>query len=281
MLRMLFLNILTLCMFTFVFTQSASSEMAESVAEQYLIQDTEVSESKYAVSLQDLGDAEKYDPYENFNRQVFDFNEAIDTGVLRPLAKGYRAVVPEEARKSIKNFLHNLETPTVLINDMLQGNSSRAGVTVQRFVINSTVGFFGFGDPATNMGYPRHTEDFAQTMATYGVPSGPYIVSPFFGPSSPRHIGGRIVDFATHPLTWYLQDQDTEARLAYGVSEAIVTREELLDILDQTKAESPDYYVTIRNIYRQRRLDEINNGVPSDQPTEYSIDAARDLNLVF
>ena len=78
-----------------------------------------------------------------------------------------------------------------------------------------------------------HTEDFAQTLAVYGVESGPYIVSPLFGPSTPRHIAGRVVDFAVHPLTWYLQNQNDGYRYSYGISEAVVAREELLDVLDE------------------------------------------------
>jgi phospholipid-binding lipoprotein MlaA len=240
--------------------------------------------SSYAINIADVDNqnlTNEYDPIENTNRKIFGFNHALDKGILKPMAKGYRAVVPIEGRAAIRNFLRNLEAPTVLLNDILQGNSNRAGITVKRFMINSTVGIFGFADPASDMGYPRHTEDFAQTLAIYGVPDGPYLVSPFFGPSTPRHIVGRIVDFAAHPLTWYMQDQDTETRYTYGITETLVAREDLLDILDETEANSTDYYVTIRNLYRQRRIDEINNGVPADEASEYSIDTARDLNLVF
>jgi phospholipid-binding lipoprotein MlaA len=240
--------------------------------------------SEYAVNIvesESFEFPENYDPLEETNRKIFSFNNSIDKGILKPVAKGYRSIVPEPGRNAIRNFLHNLETPTVLINDMLQGSSDRAGNTLNRFLINSTVGFFGLSDPATDMGYPRHTEDFAQTLAVYGVPDGPYIVSPFFGPSTPRHITGRIVDFAAHPLTWYMQEQDADARYTYGLTETLVAREELLDVLDEIEVNSTDYYVTIRNLYRQRRIDEINNGVPANEPSEYSIDTARDLNLVF
>jgi len=226
-------------------------------------------------------DYSTFDPYEATNRKMFAFNQAVDKAILKPMANAYRDIVPESGRESIRNFLRNLESPTILFNDILQGEKERASNTINRFVINSSVGFFGFGDPATDMGYPRHTEDFAQTLATYGVESGPYIVSPFFGPSTPRHIAGRVVDFAVHPLTWYLQNQNDGYRYTYGISEAVVAREELLDVLDDIEAGSTDYYVSIRNMYMQRRTDEISNGVPSDEPSEFSIDTARDLNLVF
>ncbi len=226
-------------------------------------------------------DFQAYDPYEETNRKMFAFNQAVDKAVLKPLAQAYSDIVPEGGRESIKNFLRNLESPTILFNDVMQGEEDRASNTVNRFIINSSIGALGFGDPATEMGYPRHTEDFAQTLATYGVESGPYIVSPLFGPSTPRHIAGRVVDFAVHPLTWYLQKQDDGYRYSYGIGEAVVAREELLEILDDIEANSTDYYVSIRNMYMQRRMDEISNGVPSDQPSEFSIDTARDLNLVF
>ena len=222
-----------------------------------------------------------FDPYETTNRKMFAFNQAVDKAILKPMAQAYRDIVPEGGRESIRNFLRNLESPTILFNDILQGEEERASNTVNRFVINSSIGFFGFGDPATDMGYPRHTEDFAQTLAIYGVESGPYIVSPLFGPSTPRHIAGRVVDFAVHPLTWYLQNQNDGYRFSYGITEAVVAREELLDVLDDIEANSTDYYVSVRNMYMQRRMNEISNGVPSDEPSEFSIDTARDLNLVF
>lgn len=257
--------------------------MNDSHADAYVDPEKNI-DTNYAINIDEVDGqnlTNEYDPLESTNRKVFKFNDALDKGILKPAAKGYRAIVPSQGREAIRNFFHNLESPTVLINDILQGNSNRAGITVKRFMINSTVGIFGFADPASDMGYPRHTEDFAQTLAIYGVPDGPYLVSPFFGPSTPRHITGRIIDFVAHPLTWYMQEQDTETRYTYGITETLVAREELLDILDETEANSTDYYVTIRNLYRQRRIDEINNGVPADEPSEYSIDTARDLNLVF
>ena len=112
-----------------------------------------------------------FDPFEETNRKMFAFNQAVDKAILKPMAQAYRDIVPEGGRESIRNFLRNLESPTILFNDILQGEEERTSNTVKRFVINSSVGFFGFGDPATDMGYPRHTEDFAQTLAVYGVES--------------------------------------------------------------------------------------------------------------
>ena len=257
----------------FLHTTVSKADISQFIEENY--------NSSYAETSVSDTDHSTFDPYEAVNRKMFAFNQAVDKAILKPMAQAYRDIVPEGGRESIRNFLRNLESPTILFNDILQGEEERASNTVNRFVINSSVGFFGFGDPATDMGYPRHTEDFAQTLAVYGVESGPYIVSPLFGPSTPRHIAGRIVDFAVHPLTWYLQNQNDGYRYSYGISEAVVAREELLDVLDDIEASSTDYYVSIRNMYMQRRMDEISNGVPSDEPSEFSIDTARDLNLVF
>ena len=265
--------VITLSLMLFLHTTVSKADISQFIEENY--------SSSYAEPSVSDADQSIFDPYEAANRKMFAFNQAVDNAILKPMAQVYRDVVPEGGRETIRNFLRNLESPTILLNDVLQGEEERASNTVNRFVINSSVGFFGFGDPATDMGYPRHTEDFAQTLATYGIDSGPYIVSPFFGPSTPRHIAGRIVDFAVHPLTWYLQNQNEGYRYTYGISEAIVAREELLDVLDDIEANSTDYYVSIRNMYMQRRTNEISNGVPTDELSEFSIDTARDLNLVF
>ena len=252
-----------------------------SIADTY-IDDPEVNESVYAVKdTSNIKYMKDDDPFESVNRSMFAFNNTLDKAIVEPVSRGYRAIVPSIVRSSARNFLSNLETPIVLLNDLLQGKIDRAEVTFKRFLINSTLGFFGLGDPATDMGYPNHSEDFAQTLALSGVPSGPYIVSPIFGPSTPRHILGRIVDFASHPLTWYLADQPSEVRLSYGLAETVIVREELIDILDETEATSADYYVAIRSFYRQRRINEINNGNATNISGEYSIDTARDLNILF
>ena len=264
---------ITLSLSLFLHTTDSKADISQFIEENY--------NSSYVEPSTPEINYNTFDPFEETNRKMFAFNQAVDKAILKPMAQAYRDIVPEGGRESIRNFLRNLESPTILFNDILQGEEERASNTVNRFVINSSVGFFGFGDPATDMGYPRHTEDFAQTLAVYGVESGPYIVSPLFGPSTPRHIAGRIVDFAVHPLTWYLQNQNDGYRYSYGISEAVVAREELLDVLDDIEASSTDYYVSIRNMYMQRRMDEISNGVPSDEPSEFSIDTARDLNLVF
>jgi phospholipid-binding lipoprotein MlaA len=275
------------------YNMPAATEEVEEVAEPVAVVSFEQTiedqyNSPYAVTeiveedaSEEAFDYSLYDPNEEENRKAFEFHQKLDKNLFKPLAKAYRDVVPEGGRKAIKNFLHNLETPTVLMNDVLQGEQERAGTTVNRFVINSTVGFLGFGDPATDLGYERHTEDFAQTLAIYGVESGPYSYSPIFGPTTQRHTTGRVVDFLTHPLTWYFSDQDATVGLTYGATRVVSTREDLLDALDDIEMDSTDYYVSIRSMYRQMRENQINNGLFGDDPSQFSIDTGIDLNLVF
>ena len=142
----------------------------------------------------DLGvDPNRVDPWEDFNRAMFATHETVDRAVLEPVARGYRAVTPQPVRNSVRSFLRNLRSPVILANDLLQGEFGRAGRTVARFGLNSTVGFLGLFDPATGLGIERHEEDFGQTLAVWGVDSGPYLFIPLMGPTM-RDGGGRIVD---------------------------------------------------------------------------------------
>lgn len=210
------------------------------------------------------GDSEGFmdanDPLEPANRVIFAVNDAVDTIVLKPVAVTYDFWTPEPLKNSVRNVLRNLATPVTLLNDILQGNLDRARTTVGRFVLNSTIGFAGLGDPATEMGLRYHYEDFGQTMAVHGVGEGFYLVLPVLGPSSLRHTVGRAVDFATDPLTWYLWKRPIEYRIGRRAAQTVSNRAALIDTLDDLKNTSVDYYATIRSTYRQNRLKEINNG---------------------
>ena len=139
------------------------------------------------------------DPWEGFNRKMFAFNDTFDRALIVPTAKAYRAVTHKKQRKGIRNFFANLQAPVTLFNDLMQGEFGRAGDTLGRFMINSTVGFGGMGDPAERLGLAPHSEDFGQTLAVWGLDSGPFLVLPFFGPSTLRDGFGAGVDAAaTH-----------------------------------------------------------------------------------
>lgn len=205
---------------------------------------------------------EANDPLEPMNRGIFDFNEGADKYVIKPLAQGYVYIVPSGGRRSVRNFLNNLRSPVVLANDIMQGEVQRAGTTLGRAVFNTTVGIGGLFDVATEVGLPYHDEDFGQTLAVWGVGEGPYLVIPILGPSNPRDVVGMVADGFMDPLNWYLGNIHL-GYLSYvrAAIDGIDKRASVLDALDEIKRTSLDFYSTIRSLYRQRRIDEINNGV--------------------
>src|SRR2546430_6583243 len=146
-----------------------------------------------------MGTAMENDPLEGFNRAMFTITIKADKAIFRPTALAYRKVVPESLRVSLRNFLANLNTPVIFANDVLQAEVSRAGVTLARGAINSTLGIGGLVDIATRWGLPHHTEDFGQTLAVYGVGEGFYLFIPLLGPSNPPDLFGYAADFLFDP----------------------------------------------------------------------------------
>src|SRR6185312_14070772 len=144
----------------------------------------------------------QHDPFEPTNRAIFDFDVKLDHAVATPVAKFYRSAVPQPARQGIHNALDNLHAPVVLANDVLQGESEKAGDTIGRFVINSTVGVAGLLDVAASLGIPAHDNDFGITLGKGGAAEGSYLVLPFIGPRPPRDLVGSGVDIAFDPLTY-------------------------------------------------------------------------------
>jgi phospholipid-binding lipoprotein MlaA len=203
---------------------------------------------------------ESYDPWEGFNRAMFGVHRAVDGAVIEPVARGYRAVTPRPVRTGVLNFLRNLRAPVILANDVLQGEFKRAGTTAGRFAINTTVGIAGVLDPATSIGLERHDEDFGQTLAVWGVPSGPYLFLPLLGPSTIRDTGGRVVDVAFDPITWSEFDEIDTFRAARTVTSAIAAREVLLDPIDSLEAQGGDLYISYRSAYEVSREAAIQNG---------------------
>ncbi len=194
------------------------------------------------------------DPLEPTNRVLYAINNGIDEVILRPIAVGYHYAVPEVVRTHVHNVLDNLNNPVVLANDMMQGKPRRAGDTLVRLLVNSTVGVGGVFDVATGMGYPEHDADFGETMALWGVPEGPFLYLPILGPSDPRDATGYGVDVALSPFTW-LGSGQTVANLQYvqyGMT-VVDTRESLLTDLDKVKEQALDPYATFRSLYRQHR----------------------------
>ncbi|MDQ7020083.1 MAG: VacJ family lipoprotein [Robiginitomaculum sp.] len=203
----------------------------------------------------------KADPLEPMNRVVFAFNTVADKAVLKPVAKTYQAITPKPARKGIRNFLDNLQSPVILANDLLQGKWKRAAQTTARFAINSTVGLGGVLDVAKSTGLEKHYEDFGQTLATKGISAGPYLVLPLFGPTNARDLVGLTVDLTLSPLSFTrFKGKQTfgRARLALNT---IDRRAETLQQIDIIRKNTPDEYVSIRSYYEQIRKDAIADGV--------------------
>ena len=200
------------------------------------------------------------DPYEQTNRDTLKLNGKIDRYFVIPTVGLYFLLVPEGGRRGVHNLLGNLSLPTIFVNDMLQGELSRAGKSIWRLAINSTVGIAGFWDPASKIGIPGHGEDFGQTLAVWGVKEGPYLVLPFFGPSNPRDATGLLVDAAIDPTNQISIKQ----HLWWSAGREYFT---LLDLRSQTyqtiqgiQRNSVDYYSSLRNFYRQFRNEQIRNG---------------------
>jgi phospholipid-binding lipoprotein MlaA len=203
------------------------------------------------------------DPWEGFNRDMFAVHESVDQAVLEPVARGYRAITPRPVRRGVLNFLRNLRAPVIFVNDVLQGEVGRAGTTVARFGVNTTIGIAGVFDPAASMGLERHDEDFGQTLAVWGVESGPYIFVPLLGPTTVRDGAGRIVDVALDPLTWAEFDDVDNVRAGRTILAGVATRELVLETVDDIRRDALDPYVTIRTSYGLLRESAIQNG-PAD-----------------
>ncbi len=208
------------------------------------------------------------DPIEGLNRGIFKFNDAVDTAVLKPVAEGYRAGVPKPARTGVRNALRNLKTPTLVANNLLQGDLSSACDGLTRFFANTLFGLGGTIDVAGAEGVTYKEEDFGQTLGVWGAGHGPYVVLPFFGPSSVRDTTGLVVDTYADPFRLWTSNTDRDA-LGYGrmALSAVDKREELLDVLADLKKNSIDYYAATKSAYIQRRETLVtNNAQTGDAP---------------
>jgi phospholipid-binding lipoprotein MlaA len=206
-------------------------------------------------------DYDENDPLEIPNRFIFAFNQTLDVFIVKPAASTYRFLLPLVIRDSIANFLRNLATPVVLINDLLQGEFERAEVTMARFAINSSGGVLGLFDVAADEGYEYHEEDFGQTLASYGIGEGAYLVLPLFGPSSIRDGIGRLGDIFFDPLTYVGQAYDVQTEfLLFPLVKGIDTRSRNIETLEDLERDSIDFYARIRSLWRQNRQSEIDNG---------------------
>jgi len=200
------------------------------------------------------------DPYEQTNRDMLKFNGKIDKYFVIPTVGLYFILVPEGGRRGVHNFLGNLALPTIFVNDMLQGELSRAGKSMWRLVINSTVGVGGFFDPASKIGVSGHGEDFGQTLAVWGVDEGPFLMLPFFGPSNPRDATGLVVDAAMDPTNQIPLKQHIWWAGGREYFTLLDLRAQTYQTIQGIQRSSVDYYSSLRSLYRQLRNEQIRNG---------------------
>lgn len=193
------------------------------------------------------------DPLEPFNRLMFKFNDRLYFWVLKPVARGYSFVFPQDARVAIRNFFHNLFTPIRVVNDLLQGKLKRAGKELARFCINTTAGVFGFADVAAkefNLKVPD--EDFGQTLGVYGIGHGIYVVWPVVGPSSLRDTVGLIGDLLLDPLSYLNAEESLMMRGVYTINNTSLRIGEYEDL----KKSALDPYISLQDAYLQYRLEQ-------------------------
>jgi phospholipid-binding lipoprotein MlaA len=228
------------------------------------------------VSLSGCATATKHDPrdpWEGWNRGVQKFNDTLDDYVMKPISQGYQWITPSFIDRGITNFFSNVDDIGVIANDLLQFKLLQTGQDTGRFLVNTILGVGGFIDVASKLDLPKHNEDTDQTLGAWGIPSGPYLVLPFVGPSTPRGLFGLAGDTAANPINWI-----SPAAIPYGVG-TLKTVDMRADLLSATKIvdeASVDRYEFIRNAYFQQRNYLIHDGNP---PLDDALEQEMDLEL--
>jgi len=212
------------------------------------------------------------DPLEPLNRAVFGFNDAADRAVMKPVARAYRAVLPGAVRTGVSNFFSNLEDIWISMNDVLQGKFQQGVDDFGRFLFNSTFGIAGIFDFASELGFPKHNEDFGQTLGSWGVGSGAYLVLPIRGPSTIRDGFGLLLDTQAD-LVFRIDGVPVHNSLY--ATRAIGARANLLDASSVIEQAALDKYAFVRDAWLQRRRDLVYDGdpprereEPDDEPTK-------------
>lgn len=210
------------------------------------------------------------DPFEPMNRTILDVNMALDSAVIRPAAEFYRDLVPPFIRDRIRLIIDNLAEPRIFANDVLQGRLDAAGITLNRFLLNSTVGLAGMFDVAKDHDLPKQSGDFGETLYAWGFDEGPYLMLLFFGPSNLRDTIGLGVDlFTTPPGVFLSGNSGFWIGVTVGTVDAMDLRSRNIETLDQIVASSLDYYAHLKSIMQQHRravLREVRE--PAQEPAE-------------
>jgi phospholipid-binding lipoprotein MlaA len=203
--------------------------------------------------------ANKADPYENFNRKMFVFNDTVDDYVAKPISDGYKWITPQFMQTGVYNFFNNLKDINVVINDILQAKFAQSAHDTGRFALNTTMGLGGFVDVAKSVGLEQNDEDFEQTLAVWGVPQGSYLVIPFLGPSTVRGIPGAAFDAAANPTSY--------VGLPVQLISLLNTRANAEGALKFIDEAALDPYVFTRESFLQWR-----NNLATDGKSESSLD---------
>jgi phospholipid-binding lipoprotein MlaA len=206
----------------------------------------------------------KDDPYEDFNRRMYAFNDFADRVAIRPVAVGYRKITNETTRRLLSNFFANIESPITIANDLLQANPKEAFKATSRLVINSTIGILGLFDPASELSIDASTTDLGVTLAKWGVPEGPYLVLPLFGSTNPRDAVSFPIDrYLFDPLSWYSAGHSFQFDVQFAPTFVylVTLRSSAIDAEGLLEGVY-DPYVFYRDAYRQRRLYKIYRGNP-------------------
>lgn len=212
------------------------------------------------------GSLDERDPWEGFNRGVYSFNESVDSVLFDPLGKAYNFIMPDVLDNGVSNFFSNLAQIPVIANDILQFKFEQAVNDTVRLFLNSTFGLLGFFDISTDAGLPSSKADFGQTLALWGVDSGPYLVMPFFGPGTVRHAAGYAVDGALNPM-FYIESDTLKAGL---LSLSFVDiKSDLLSATDLIGEAALDEYEFVKNAYFEKRASKING---EEEPSGYPVE---------
>ncbi|MCP3667941.1 MAG: VacJ family lipoprotein [Gammaproteobacteria bacterium] len=203
------------------------------------------------------------DPLEGFNRAIYSFNDALDRAVVKPVAKGYKAVLPVPVKNGVTNFFGNLSDVGSAVNNLLQFKMQRAGSDVARVAFNSTIGILGVMDVASNMDFPKYREDLGQTLGYWGVGQGPYLVLPAFGPSSVRDGIGWVGGWYLDPI-FYVDEPAVFWTL--GILRNVDKRANLLAASDLLEQAALDPYEFVKDAYLQKRRNEVHDGNPPLDP---------------
>jgi phospholipid-binding lipoprotein MlaA len=205
------------------------------------------------------------DPWEKFNRKMFKFNDTVDHYALKPVATSYKKVTPTWFRTGVGNFFLNVEQPITVVNQLLQGKPKQSGLDACRFVVNTVFGVGGLFDVAGRVGLPADSEDFGQTLAVWGVPSGPFIVLPLLGPSTVRDGPAKVVDYFGSTLRYI--DLNTAQEWGLRAFSVVDARARLIGA-DSTLDSAYDKYGIVHSAWVQRREYLIFDGNPPEPPVE-------------